>query len=523
MQLRNQQRDAGTNDSDADYVNTPKQRLSQNEVNRSMSIRSSGEPSHRANGSEPGDVTLRHSQSARESRESRPGSTGEERNSTYGLVGGHSKRDSASIICSNNSNNTRTLLMQSPLVDSTAIQVSCSSAHVAEPFLTPGEKLRRLDASIRNDLLEKQKIICDIFRLPVEHYDQIVDIAMMPEAPKDSADIALAAYDQIQTLTKMLNEYMHVTPEQEVSAVSTVVCNHCHEKDKLRKKPVVATLSSSSDTPPPLPPPNRQQAQPQAQPQIPPARPMPKLQPLDLDEVAIHEDDDGYCEIDELRLPAIPSKSQDSMPPTPLAPFKVEPKSPKEAAEEPAKLQRSEALEQSLEEKEKVAEEAQSKPEAESEQPKDEKETLGTETSDVAEDSSTKVDNKAALDESQKENNEEAPVDKEDKPEDDKPDVSEAVVNIYSTYYSFIFANLFVFLQIAEASGTLVDSSTQTVPETSAETDKLFGGSGSTCGPNRIQHASALEPSVPCHALSSILTVLNEQISLLLVRLFNFF
>ncbi|KAH8321923.1 hypothetical protein KR067_009816, partial [Drosophila pandora] len=501
VQLRNPQRDAGSNDSDADYVNTPKQRLSQNEVNRSMSIRSSGEPSHRANGSEPGDVTLRHSQSARESRESRPGSTGEERNSTYGLVGGHSKRDSASIICSNNSNNTRTLLMQSPLVDSTAIQVSCSSAHVAEPFLTPGEKLRRLDASIRNDLLEKQKIICDIFRLPVEHYDQIVDIAMMPEAPKDSADIALAAYDQIQTLTKMLNEYMHVTPEQEVSAVSTVVCNHCHEKDKLRKKPVVATLSSSSDTPPPLPPPNRQQAQPQAQPQIPPARPMPKLQPLDLDEVAIHEDDDGYCEIDELRLPAIPSKSQDSMPTTPLAPFKTEPKSPKEAAEEPAKLQRSEAvsLEQSLEEKEKVAEEAQSKPEAESEQPKDEKGTLGTETSDEAEDSSTKVDNKEALDESQKENNEEAPVDKEDKPEDDKPDVSEAV--------------------IAEASGTLVDSSTQTVPETSAETDKLFGGSGSTCGPNRIQHASALEPSVPCHALSSILTVLNEQISLLLPKI----
>ncbi|XP_017108206.2 uncharacterized protein RhoGEF2 isoform X2 [Drosophila bipectinata] len=501
VQLRNPQRDAGTNDSDADYVNTPKQRSSQNDVNRSMSIRSSGEPSHRANGSEPGDVTLRHSQSARESRESRPGSTGEERNSTYGMVGGHSKRDSASIICSNNSNNTRTLLMQSPLVDSTAIQVSCSSAHVAEPFLTPGEKLRRLDASIRNDLLEKQKIICDIFRLPVEHYDQIVDIAMMPEAPKDSADIALAAYDQIQTLTKMLNEYMHVTPEQEVSAVSTVVCNHCHEKDKLRKKPVVATLSSSSDTPPPLPPPNRQQAQPQAQPQIPPARPMPKLQPLDLVEVAIHEDDDGYCEIDELRLPAIPSKSQDSVPTTPLAPFKAEPKSPKEVAEEPAKLQRADAIsrEPSLEEKEKVAEEAHPPLEAESEQSKDEKETLGTETSDEAEGSSRKVDNKEALDESQKENNEEAPVEKEDKPEDDKTDVSEAV--------------------IAEASGTLVDSSTQTVPETTAETDKLFGGSGSTCGPNRIQHASALEPSVPCHALSSILTVLNEQISLLLPKI----
>ena len=37
------------------------------------------------------------------------------------------------------------------------------------------------------------------------------------------------------------------------------------------------------------------------------------------------------------------------------------------------------------------------------------------------------------------------------------------------------------------------------------------------CGPNRIQHANSLEPSVPCHALSSIVSALNNQISLLLV------
>lgn len=37
------------------------------------------------------------------------------------------------------------------------------------------------------------------------------------------------------------------------------------------------------------------------------------------------------------------------------------------------------------------------------------------------------------------------------------------------------------------------------------------------CGPNRIQHANSLEPSVPCYALSSIVSSLNAQISLLLV------
>lgn len=347
VQLRNPQRDATASESDADYVNTPKPRSSQNEVNRTMSIRSTGEPiqKYSANGTEANDVTLRHSQSTRESV--RPGSTGEERNSTYGMVGGNSKRDSASIVCSNNSNNTRTLLMQSPLVDPTAIQVSISPAHTAEPVLTPGEKLRRLDASIRNDLLEKQKIICDIFRLPVEHYDQIVDIAMMPEAPKDSADIALAAYDQIQTLTKMLNEYMHVTPEQEVSAVSTAVCGHCHEKEKLRKK--VAPSSSFSSSPPPLPPPNRQHAQAQAQ--IPPSRLMPKLQTLDLDEVAIHEDDDGYCEVDELRLPAIPSKPHER-PTTPLAPFKTEPKTSQSVVIDVSKRQSTDAVPEGLLEQE---------------------------------------------------------------------------------------------------------------------------------------------------------------------------
>ncbi|KAH8401495.1 hypothetical protein KR009_005857, partial [Drosophila setifemur] len=500
VQLRNPQREMAGNDFDADYVNAPKQRSSQNDVNRTMSIRSSGEPAtkYSSNGTEQGDVTLRHSQSARESR---PGSNHEERNSTYGLVGGPSKRDSASIICSNNSNNTRTLLMQSPLVEPTAIQVSISPAHTAEPVLTPGEKLRRLDASIRNDLLEKQKIICDIFRLPVEHYDQIVDIAMMPEAPKDSADIALAAYDQIQTLTKMLNEYMHVTPEQEVSAVSTVVCSHCHEKEKLRKK-MVSVPSASNDSPPPLPPPNRQHAQPQAQAQVPPPRLMPKLQALDLDEVAIHEDDDGYCEIDELRLPAIPSKSQDR-PTTPLAPFKTEPKmEPKTEskvtqaqAEESAKSQSTDAVpqEESSEAKEKVefAEKAetesseasnQEKPKVDAEKPKE-----------VVD--STKADCKASIEGSQSGNSEEASATKAEKPAADKTEANEAAID--------------------QVVVSRVDTSTQTAPDA----DKMHGGSGSTCGPNRIQHASVLEPSVPCHAISSIVTLLNEQISMLLPKI----
>jgi len=76
----------------------------------------------------------------------------------------------------------------------------------------------------------------------------------------------------------------------------------------------------------------------------------------------------------------------------------------------------------------------------------------------------------------------------------------------------------------------MIDNSTQTaalLPLTSVVKEKVVSSSsvavssGTLCGLNRIQHASSLEPSVPCHALSGIVNVLNEQISLLLVSLEN--
>ncbi|XP_073811102.1 rho guanine nucleotide exchange factor 2 isoform X2 [Musca autumnalis] len=315
VQLRNGRRESTpggtsttTSDSYPPYYNI-KQRLSHNElstnsnaVNRTMSTRSCGDANH--NYSNTGDipgangVTLRHTQSARQAN-------GSPDDSPAGPTG--NKRDSASIVYSNNSNNTRTLMQSSPpLVEPTAIQISISPAHTAEPVLTSAEKLRRLDASIRDGLLEKQKIICDMFRIPVEHFHEIVDIAAMPEAPKDSTDIALAAYAQVQSLTEVLNEYMKVTPEQEVSAVSTAVCDKCHERQQPNRPrpPCLSKVETScSDVPPPLPPPNKQTAQAQQQTPAPLAT---KIQMCALEETNIHEDDDGYCEIDELRLPALP-------------------------------------------------------------------------------------------------------------------------------------------------------------------------------------------------------------------------
>ncbi|XP_030386773.1 uncharacterized protein LOC115633450 isoform X2 [Scaptodrosophila lebanonensis] len=674
VQLRNGRRESTPSSlgDHGSYFNltsaAAKQRLSHNEtgaINRTMSTRSCGEAINNSNNNHYGaggagldlnGVALRHTQSARHANGNGSGESNEERSSTYGLVGGPSKRDSASIVCSNNSNDTRTLLMQSPLVDPTAIQISISPAHTAEPVLTPGEKLRRLDAAIRDGLLEKQKIICDIFRLPVEHFNEIVDIAMMPEAPKDSADIALAAYDQVQSLTKVLNEYMHVTPEQQISAVSTAICDQCHGKEKeklLRKSATPASVSTvhsssaSSPPPPPLPPPNKQPAQQQT----PKSKAMPKLHtPVVVDEVAIHEDDDGYCEIDELRLPAIPAKSPSapSGPSTPLAPFKSPPNN-NNNAEQPALSNSNNASGQSNS-PELIKRQSTISADSIPEESADElHKALTGETSNLEKEPTTTVEDAAAdagVDAERAEAVAEAIAEKVKtikteglaeveaaagvhdvmatveavestadsttittvaappstaEPQSHKiletstTNVEEAAnssssehIEVNDVYDTLVAPKPHVTLSTTttttvttstaepqsfkseeiststtaalEEGGTaentanstnskhielndvydtlaalnkahvtlsMIDNSTQTAqplllpmsPTTKAPGATTSTGTGTTCGPNRLLHASSLEPSVPCHALSNIVSVLNEQISLLLPKI----
>ncbi|KAL9914982.1 rho guanine nucleotide exchange factor 2 isoform 2-T9 [Glossina fuscipes fuscipes] len=346
VQLRNGRRENGQTlpavESCPPYYNI-KQRLSQNElaqnagaVNRTMSTRSCGEANNNYNSmnefAAANGVTLRHTQSARQANNATLAP--DDATNAANLNDGN-KRDSTSIVYSNNSNNTRTLMQSSPpLVEPTAIQISISPAHTAEPVLTLVEKLRRLDASIREGLMEKQKIICDMFRLPIEHFHEIVDIAAMPEAPKDSADIALAAYAQVQSLTEVINEYMQITPEQEISAVSTTVCDKCHEKQQHLSREKNNFVKS--DSPPPLPPPKKQTAQ--AQQQV-PTPTVPKLQMLGLGDSDIHEDDDGYCEIDELRLPALPHLMKTISPPLSTAKMTVTPSFPPSLSKSTNQLQ----------------------------------------------------------------------------------------------------------------------------------------------------------------------------------------
>lgn len=288
------------------------------------------------------------------------------------------------------------LTQQCSLVAPSEIHVSVSSALTAEPILTPTEKLRRLDHAIRKTLVEKQRVVCDMFRVPDEHFLAIADIAGQPEAPqKEPTDIILAAFAHIQSLTDVLNEHMRVSQGQEVAAVSGAgVCDECHRKagiGNVAAKTIVpvelnGTLVASETGVPPI------------------------ASVLDNDQVNITEDEDGYCEIDEVRAAAV-------------------------------------LLESQLAEAEKLKK-------------------LAAEASDAA---------NIQLDDSDGHNK--------------SADSHFEVVN--DNY-----------------------DSTQNHLQ-----PKLAVGSADLCGRNRLLHASALAPTIPCHLIASYVSGLNAQISQLLPKI----
>lgn len=194
-----------------------------------------------------------------------------------------------------------------------------------------------MDESIRLSLAEKQKIVCDIFRVPNEHFSAIADIAGQPEAPKvtltisfqmesnfidfnsifvlyliqEPSDILLAAFAQVQSLTEALNEYTKIPRIQpsEMLVKSVSLCDDCfrnaekhyHEQQEYDRnnKSLQVTASSTTTT--------QSSNTSISNSQSPTTVINNKLSDSTTD--TIIPDDDGYCNIDEIRLPAIPIKS----------------------------------------------------------------------------------------------------------------------------------------------------------------------------------------------------------------------
>lgn len=63
-------------------------------------------------------------------------------------------------------------------------------------LLRVSEKLRRKDMEVSRALEEKQKLIADILHIPIDEFDNIVDIASQPAPDRDARDVLLAALAQ---------------------------------------------------------------------------------------------------------------------------------------------------------------------------------------------------------------------------------------------------------------------------------------------------------------------------------------
>ncbi|XP_055917714.1 uncharacterized protein LOC129949975 isoform X2 [Eupeodes corollae] len=477
------------------------------------------------------------------------------------------RRDNSSLY-SNNSNNTRTLMQNSPLVEPSAIQISISPAHTAEPVLTPSERLKRLDSSIRENLVEKQKIICDMFRLPIEHFNEIVDIAAQPEAPKDSSDIALAAYAQVQSLTEVLNDYMKInSTEQEISAVSTVVCDQCHQTQaqkhlqhsQLHHLGNAMTTNSSIRAVSPLPlstsatstntntntttaatvilndtvPTSNAPAIP-ASPAVASAannsNSLTTSNSVEVDQI-IHEDDDGYCEIDELRLPSVPlSKIPAAATATSTTPGSGTFKAPLPigVAAELAATNRASTTPELIKRQSTISTDSIPE-ESEHDMTQLDEPTLSssvslskTTTTTSSKDEVEAVAQKplpqlqhqqsgsnGSIDPSQLDISSSSSLLKQRNYTDDSLDSEHIEIN--DAYDTMTAVNKLHNLTLNDGNAAAIGGGNHLC--TSSSPGPIL------CGPNRLLHANSLEPSVPCHLINGIVTTLNSQISLLLPKI----
>lgn len=84
----------------------------------------------------------------------------------------------------------------------------------------------------------------------------------------------IAAFAQVQLLTETLNEYLTVSTHQEISAVSTSLCNECHKKHNFQNSNSLSSTTTAST--------------------------IREFEKSELP-ISIDENEDVYCQLDELK------------------------------------------------------------------------------------------------------------------------------------------------------------------------------------------------------------------------------
>ena len=104
-----------------------------------------------------------------------------------------------------------------PMVDPSQVVVNTATVLMADPVVTPLEKLKQKDVEVSRILEEKQKLISEILSIDEDEFDIIADVASNKTESRDARDILLAALSQAKSLTSLVNTNLKVT-EQDLVA-----------------------------------------------------------------------------------------------------------------------------------------------------------------------------------------------------------------------------------------------------------------------------------------------------------------
>merc|ERR1711936_131921 len=107
-----------------------------------------------------------------------------------------------------------------PMVDPSQVVVNTATVLMADPVVTPLEKLKQKDVEVSRILEEKQKLISEILSINEDEFDIIADVASNKTESRDARDILLAALSQAKSLTSFVNSNLKVT-EQDLVARSS--------------------------------------------------------------------------------------------------------------------------------------------------------------------------------------------------------------------------------------------------------------------------------------------------------------
>lgn len=109
------------------------------------------------------------------------------------------------------------------LVNPTDVVVSPGEeVFLAQPVITPIERLRRKDKEVARALEEKQKLIEEILNIPHEELESIAENPGYQNntGPKSAAEILLSALSQAKSLTALVNKTLKISEEEAVRAMA---------------------------------------------------------------------------------------------------------------------------------------------------------------------------------------------------------------------------------------------------------------------------------------------------------------